>query len=38
MAVVAEGNLEGRTEVLMCSAQEQALITNCIKIQTVKKT
>ena len=32
-----KGDLEGRTEVLMCSAQQQALITNCIKFQTYKK-
>jgi len=36
MAVVAEGDLKGCTEALICSAQEQALITNCIKFQTDK--
>lgn len=32
-----KGDLEVRTEVLMCRAQEQPLITNCIKFQTDKK-
>ena len=33
-----KGVLKGSTEALMCSAQEQTLITNCIKFQTVTKT